>query len=838
MNVPLKWLSDHVDLTGISLPELVDRLTIAGLEVAAVRLIGLPVPEGLRAKRSEVGPVWERDKIITARILEITKHPNADSLKVVQLDVGNGQTKQVITGAPNIAVGESGQKVILGLSGSQYWMRDKKDPTKGKELVTLKPKELRGIPNDAMCMSDFELGISEESDGIILLEAEAPIGVPAVDVLGDAVLEIDVLPNMARCLSMVGIAREVAAIFGRKACVPNPVVKAPKGKIDGKVKVEIADAKRSARYTATLIEGVRVGPSPAMVQRRLKNAGMRPISNIVDITNYAMLEWGQPLHAFDYDLLVKRAGGQSPTIVVRSAKPGEKLVTLDKQERELTADDLVIADAAGAIALAGVMGGLETEVTDSTTTILLESASFDFVSVRRTAHKFTLFSEASTRFSRGVHPEIVIPAAKHAAQLMVESGGGHVLDGIVDTYPAPLPVQVVQLPKAEIRRLVGIDFPDADVERVLSALDFQLQPTADGWSVTVPPTRLDIQSGAADLIEELARIYGYDRLPATMLSGSLPAQKGNRSLELEESVRDLLARTGLRECITYRFSSHERELPLGVSGPAVELKNPVSPDRAILRRTLLTNLLDVAETNLKHTATVKLFELGPVFLPQPGERLPAEPRRLSLVLAGRRKTEAWDDPLGTKPATLDFFDLKGLVETLVAGLQLKGVTYKAATQSVWLHPGRSAEVAIGGHVVGAFGELHPKAISAFRLGDRAILAAEFDLEAIFAKVPERFAYTPIAQTPPALRDVAVVVDEAVTHETVCSEIRAAGGGLLTNVRLFDVYTGDSIPGGKKSLAYALTYQSDKTLNDKEIDKAHKKIEDRLKHVLKATIRGQ
>ncbi|HEX3147987.1 MAG TPA: phenylalanine--tRNA ligase subunit beta [Gemmataceae bacterium] len=838
MNVPLKWLADHVDLADVALPELVERLTLAGLEVTGVRLLGLPTPAGLKAKVLEPGPVWDRDKVVTALVRKIDKHPNADKLKLVELDYGTGTPKTVVTGAPNIAVGESGQKVILGLRGTRYFMEEEDKATKQSKKVikTLEPKELRGIPNDAMCMSNFELGVSDEHEGIILLEADAPVGVPAVDLLGEAVLEIDVLPNMARCLSMIGVAREVAALFGKTVRVPAATPAKMGGPIAGKVKVEIVDAKLCSRYTAAMIENVTVGPAPGWMQRRLTHAGMRPINNLVDVTNYAMLEWGQPLHAFDYDILVKRAGGKAPTIIVRPAKDGEILKTLDGQDRTLTPETLVIADTAGAIALAGVMGGAETEVTTATKTVLLESASFDFVSVRRTAHRFALFSEASTRFSRGVHPELAPPASQHAARLIAESGGGTMLTGTIDAYPAPLPAQIVTLRRAEIRRLLGVDFPDAEVERVLAALQFTLTKVADGWQATVPLTRLDIQAGAADLIEELVRTHGYDRLPSILLSGELPPQRNNRVLVLEDTVRDTLANAGLQECVTYSLTAKDGEAKLGVAGPWVELVNPISPERSVMRTSLLTNLLEAAEENLKHEPAVKMFEVGPVYLPKAGEKLPVEPRRLALVLSGRRATEAWDAPSGGQ--VLDFFDLKGVIERLAAALHLPGVAVRSTKEVAYLHPGRSGELFVNGKAVGCFGELHPKTAAAFKLSEHAVLAADLDLEAILAAAPERFAYVAVPQHQAALRDVAVVVDEGLTNESVVAEIRAAGGELLAGVRLFDVYRGDSIPAGKKSLAYALTYQADRTLKDTEIDKAHKQVENRLVHVLKASIRGK
>ena len=843
MLVPLSWLRDYVALPADP-AHLVERLTLAGLESAGVKVFGRPVPPGLRVKPDDQTPVWERDKVVVARVIEIAKHPDADKLKLVKLDHGAAEPKTVVTGAPNISPGQSGMKVVLGLRGTKYFYTDKDGK---KATFTLEPKALRGIMNDAMCMSNFELGISDEHEGIIILDDADPApGTPIAEVLGEVVVELDVLPNMARCLSLIGIAREVAALTG--ATVTEPKLECPSvvSSHPEIVNVEIADPKLCPRYTATLIRNVAVGDSPRWMRSRLHAAGMRPISNVVDITNYVMLEHGQPLHAFDYDALVKRAGGKPPTIVVRPAKPGERLKTLDGQDRELGPDNLLIADTAGPIALAGVMGGLETEVTATTKTILLESACFDFVSVRKTARQFNLFSEASTRFSRGVHPELATPAALRAAQLFHDHAGGEVLAGVVDAYPAPIPPRVIDLKAAEIRRLLGFDIPAADVERVLTALQFTVAKADGGWKVTVPQTRLDIQAGAADLIEELARVSGYDKLPESLRATELPEPKGNRPLELEEAARDLLADQGLQECITYSLTSAEAEGKLNPSPPiamgglsSVALLNPISPERSVLRRTLLPGLLEVAARNLQSAEGVALCELGPVFLPKSGATLPDEPRRLAVVLCGRRSAAGWDDPLGAKPPQYDFFDLKGVLETLAADLHLPNVTFRPQRTAGHLHPGRSAEMLVKGTAVGAFGELHPKVAANFDLAEKAVAAAELDLEAVLAAVPVRFAYRPFATFPPAKRDIAVVVPQDTPAEAVVAELRAAGGDLLVDAVLFDVYAGESIPAGTKSLAFALVYQAaDRTLGEKEIEKAHQKIAGRLKHVLKAKIRGE
>jgi len=841
MLVPLNWLQEYVQLPGDP-ADLIERLTLAGLESAGVTVFGLPVPGKLRVKPADAGLVWERDKVVVAKVLKIEKHPDADKLKLVTVDYGQAEPKTVVTGAPNIAVGESGMKVVLGLRGTKYFYTDKE----GKKTVfTLEPKALRGVMNDAMCMSNFELGISDEHEGIIILDDHDPApGTPIQDVLGNIVVELDVLPNMARCLSLIGVAREVAALTGATVSEPDRTYSTTKETAADLVKVVIDDPKLCGRYSAKILRNVIVGPSPRWMQSRLHAAGMRPINNIVDVTNFVMLEYGQPLHAFDYDALERRVGGP-PTITVRPAKPGETLKTLDNQDRILGPENLVIADEIGPIALAGVMGGLHTEVTAETKTVLLESASFDPVSIRKTARQFTLFSEASTRFSKGVPPAIVPVAADRVVHLIQRHGGAEVLAGVVDNYPEPVIPQTIELNKTEIRRLLGFELPDEEIERVLMALQFDVEPTLWGWSVTPPETRLDIQAGAADLIEELARVSGYDRLPETRLAEQLPEQRGNRSLELEDATKDLLADAGLQEVITYSFSSPEAEAkltppnsPESAKPSYVTLLNPISPERAVFRRSLLPGILAVTAENLKNAAGVALFELGFVYLSN-GSELPEEPRRLTIVLCGRRTDAAWDDALGVKAPMYDFYDLKGLLDGLATDLHLPMIAVAPAKDIPHLHPGRAARVSVNGTLLGAFGELHPQVAAAFKLADRSVLVAELDLEALYAAVPERFAFRPISTFPPVFRDVAVVVPDALPADRVQSELLTAGGELLEAVQLFDVYRGESIPEGTKSLAYALTYRlPDRQLTNKEVDKAHQKIEGRLKHVLKAQIRGK
>jgi phenylalanyl-tRNA synthetase beta chain len=838
MKIPLRWLKDYVDLT---LPEaqLIERLTLAGLEVGSVKVFGLPIPDGVRVKAEDRGPVWDRDKIFVAEITRIDKHPDADRLKLPIVTWGPGTEKTLVTGAPNVSVGQSNVKVVLALSGSKLFDGHSEE----RVIKELKPSKIRGVPSDAMVCSLLELGVSEnkaDHEGIIILEDDAPVGTPLADFMGDIVLEVDVLPNMARCLAMLGVAREVAAITGQKLKLPPSELKDDGESVAGKFTVAIEDAKLSARYAGWLIRDVKIGPAPGWMQRHLLYAGMRPINNIVDITNFVMLEWGQPLHAFDFDVLVKRAGGKPPEITVRPARAGEILVTLDNQKRELTAENLVIADAAGPIALAGVMGGLETEVTPTTKNILLESANFDGVCIRRTFRQFDLPSEASQRFSRGLHPETVMHAGRRAAELMRQFAGGVVAKGVVDCYPAPPTPSVIELPLANLRRTLGVsDFPADEAVRILSTLEFQAKLKGDVIHAHAPPHRVDIQEGPADLIEEIARIHGYDRLPATLLADRLPKQVTNESLVFENQVRDLLVNCGLQEVICYSLTTPEREAPLlGGDVEYVRLKNPISVERSVMRRSILASVLEVAGNNLRNVADVRLFEVGAVYEPAKNAKLPDEPRRLAIVMTGERHAASWSDGAAATKSPIDFFDVKGIVEQLVAEFHLGDVRFEPS-KAAYLHPGRSATVTSNTKALGDFGQLHPAIAEQLGFGDRVIFVGDFDLAAVQSARPPRFGYTPVPRFPAALRDIAVVVDDTLAGEKVVAEIKAAGGDLLRDVRLFDVYKGQGIPDGKKSLAFALSYQAgDRTLTDKELDKAHKKIEDRLKHTLKALIRGK
>ncbi len=829
MRVPISWLTEFVDLP-IPVTDLAERLTFAGLEVASIETVGLP---------GSALP-WDRERMLVGRVLEVTPHPNADRLVLATVDYGAGRTKTVVTGAPNLKVGDRGQKVALALEGAR--LRDASGATSA--VTTLAGRRVRGVYSDGMVLSEKELGLSDDHQGILLLDEAAPVGTPLADYLGDTVLELEILPNMARCLSILGVAREVAALTGGRVRIPEPVMAATGPPVGERVQIEIADPSLCARYTATLIAGVAIGPSPEWVRRRLRLAGVRPISNVVDVTNYVMLEWGQPLHAFDYDALVRRARGV-PRIIVRRGKAGEAMTTLDGVARTLGPERLLITDTAGPIAVAGVMGGAETEVTDATRTVLLESANFHFVSVRKTVQALKLPSEASARFGRrGVPPALAVPAVTRATALMQALTGGEIARGVADCYPAPQVPPAIRLCAADARRILGMEVPTGDMARILTALDFRCEPAGEAaLRVTPPAHRLDIGEGITgvhDLLEEVARVVGYDRIPATDMADRLPPQRDNAAVEGEERLRDLLVVAGLQEIITYRLTTPEREAAVtpgvepGVGRRHIRLANPISADRVALRQTLLAGLLETMAHNARIRDRLWFFEIGPVYLPVgPGE-LPAEPRRLGIGMAGPLVPASWGDHA---PAQTDFFALKGVVEALLQGLHLRGAVFEAADHPTFA-PGRAARLALGPRTLGFLGEIRPAVRRAFDLPPGPVCLAELDLEALVEAVPPLSALTPVPRFPPALQDIAVVVDDAVSAADLAGAIRAAGGALLADVRLFDVYRGGQLPPGKKSVAFSLAFQAaDRTLTDAEVADEKARIVETVSRRLGARLRG-
>jgi phenylalanyl-tRNA synthetase beta chain len=854
MLVPLSWLKEYVNIT-LPVPELARRLTLAGLEVKGMEYIGL-APEGPGASsphgEAAGGLVWDRDKILVAQVLEVKPHPNADRLVLADVDYGAGALHTIVTGAPNLfEYRGSGPlprplKVAYAKEGAQLY--DGHQP--GWVLTTLKPAKIRGVMSDAMACSEKELGMSEDHAGIMILPDDAPVGAPLADYLGDVVIEIETTPNIARCASMVGVAREVAALTGQKLRYPPAEMEARGKTIRGQIEIEIMNADLCPRYSATLIRDVKLGPSPFWMQQRLRRAGMRPISNLVDITNYVMLEWGQPLHAFDYDKLVERAGGKPPKIIVRPAQPGERLTTLDGVERELATDDLLITDTAGPIALAGVMGGAETEVTETTRTILLESANFNMIVNRRTALRHKLPSEASYRFSRGVHPALTIPSVQRATELMRLYASGAIAKGVADKYVSKARPVTIPLTTDEVKRILGVELPVKQIVRILDSLEFTchvmpVKSRAAGRKparsttirVTVPDHRLDCTI-PADLVEEIARMYGYDRLPTTQMADVLPPQRDNPELEAEERARDILVSAGLQEIVTYSLTTPERESLLlsdkPDDRPYIRLENPIASDRVAMRHTLMAAMLDTMAANVRHHDRVAMFELSSVYLASESGPLPDEPRRLCIGLTGPREAESW---LGGDRKPLDFWDLKGIVENLVTRLGISGATFEPGRHPSY-HPGRCARLVVEGKQMGAFGELYPLVRKAFDLPEQPVALGEFDFEALSKIVPPVRPFVPVSRYPAVVEDIAIVVSESASAARVMEVARAAGGPLLRDVRLFDLYRGEQIGAGRKSLACRLTYQADdRTLTDDDAAKIRAGVVKALEQELGATLRA-
>ena len=880
MPTPISWLKDFVDID-LPIPELAHLITMAGMEVEKIHYVGWPLPRDGRGETVISGLEWDSDKIVVASISEVMPHPNADRLTLCKLFDGQ-QEHVVLTGAPNLfdykgkGPLEKPLKVAYAKEGAQIY--DGHQP--GQVLTTLKRAKIRGVESYSMVCSEKELGISDEHEGIIILDDDARPGTPLADYMGDAVLTVNILPSFARCANILGLAREVAALTGKPLKPLAAVVEAPAGsrkkiaKPDF-VRIEITRPELNPRFVLGLIRGVTVRPSPYKVQRRLKLAGMRPINNIVDATNYAMLEVGEPLHAFDYDVLVKRARGKPVTILTRTARPGEKLTTLDDVERKMDDSTVLVCDGAGALSIAGIMGGAESEVYDastevleargiepeegktphgrasargqSTVNVLLEGAAWNFINIRKTARAQALFSEAAYRFSRGVHPAMAERGVRRGLELMEAWSGGKVEAGLVDEYPLPPVDPAVEITPADVKRWLGIELSARQIADCLRRLEFKVEVSGRTVRATAPDHRMDIGSGVtgkADLIEEVARIYGYDNLPETRMSDQLPPQLGNPALDREERLRDLLVTQGLQEVISYRFTTPDREarrLPPTAPGddkPYVRVVNPIASDKSSLRHSVLTSVLETAERNARLRERLALFEIGPIFLGSEAGGLPDELQRLAIVLAGPRSLPSWQ-PADLAP--MDFYDLKGILAGLLDGLHFPAVRYEPG-QAPSFHPGKCARILSGERQVGVFGELHPLVRQNFdwpaAYASSPILAAELDLNTMLELIPVRYETSAPPEFPPVLEDLALVVDESMPAERVVELIRQTGGRVVADVRLFDVYRGEKVGAGKKSLAYSLTYQApDKTLSDKDVAGIRARIVRRLEQELGAALRS-
>ena len=799
MKVPLSWLREYV---AVDLPpaELAHRLTMAGTEVASIET---------------VGEAW--DGILVGHVAEIQPHPNADRLVLATVDLGD-RAETVVSGAPNLAAGirvpfaPVGARLIDGHTGEQ---------------ITLRAATIRGVASRGMVCSERELGLSDDHSGILILDPEAPVGGALREVLGETVFDLEVTPNRPDLLGMLGVAREVAALTGAPLRPPGETYTEAGPAAADLTTVEILDPDLCPRYVAAIIEGVTIGPSPAWMRRRLEGVGVRPINLVVDITNYVMMEVGQPLHAFDFERLRGRR------IVVRRATPGERVTTLDGTDRALPPEALLICDGEGPVAVAGVMGGLESEVTDTTRTILLEAANFQQVSVRRTSRALKLRTEASHRFDKGIAPVLALVGARRAVRLMVELGGGRAARGLVDAYPGCRERPPIPIGPAEVRRVLGVGLDRGEIRAALERFGIACEEAGEGLLARPPEYRMDLTI-PADLVEEVARCIGYDQIPTQPLDGSIPNAAPDRTLVTLELARQTLAGLGLQEVITYslvgeRLLSRLRE---GAAG-GLHLVNPMSVDQAILRPTLRASLLELAAQHQRQgEGRIRIFEAGRAFLPRPGE-LPEERETVGIVLAGARAETFFGDPA----AETDFFDLKGVVEELFRRLGVAGLRWERWEDPHML-PGVCAGGRREGETLAVAGELHPRVAAAFELGGRVFLAECDVFRLVRAAHARPFQVAAIPRFPAVRRDLAILVREGVAAAELEAAVRGAGEGMLAEVRLFDVYRGDPIPAGKVSYAYALSYQAaDRTLRDDEVDAVETRLVAALREGFGATLRG-
>ncbi len=823
LQTPLSWLQDFVELS-MTPDVLAERLTTAGLEVEVIE---------------KIGENWG-EYCVVGQISKISKHPNADTLNLVDVEFGADKPITLVTGAPNIKemaenFPEPPPKVALALSGALLIDAYHED----RPLKKLKSAKIRGIASEGMLCSELELGLSEEHEGILILPEDAPVGKLLNEYLGDTTLHFDIKGGFSHLLSMLGVAREISALTGKKLdkSVFPEISKLEVSAHPPFVELEIRDADICPRYSALLIQNVKIGPSPFWIQQRLLRIGMRPINNIVDITNYVMLELGQPLHAFDHDKLIERANGKTPKIIVRRAKKGETLLTLDNVDRELDDEMLMITDHSGLIAIAGVMGGGDSEVTESTTNILLESANFEFLNNRRTSQVLKLRTEASERFGKQVDPEGTLPAALRAAELMVEHASGTLEKIAGDLYPKPKENISLELDPDYVEHILGIKIPIEQITEILTSLEFKVTGK-NILKIIVPSHRMDI-SIPADLVEEIVRVYGYENLPSTLLNDVLPPQNVNQKLAGTERVRDILVASGMDEIITYSMMNPMDEARLRIENDIdlnkfVPLKNPLSQERSHLRRSLLPGAIMTARNNLRFLAKVVTFEVGSVFHPHPKNKLPDEPQRLSLLMSGHRDTQSW---LKQAEGDYDFFDLKGVLEQFLNALHLEGVEWKKSRE-LPCHPGRCAQILVNGKVLGFAGELHPKVRNSFELPEQAVCVAELDLDLIIKLAVEDHQMEFISNFTPIFEDLAFVLDSSLPVESVTPIILQTGKPLLRKATLFDVYEGEQVDEGKRSLAYSLTFQAtDRTLTDDEVGKVRNKIIRRLQHEFQATLRA-
>jgi len=801
MKVSLNWLKDYVEIR-MDWKELAHLLTMAGLEVEGTTSTG----EGL-------------EKVVVAEILSIRRHPNADRLSLVEAKTDQ-ESYSIVCGATNI---KQGQKVPLALVGARL-----------PNGVEIKRSKIRGVLSEGMLCSEIELALGQDASGIMILSPRLPLGAGLGEALGlkDTVLDISITPNRPDCLCVIGVAREIAALTQQKVEYP-PVSLTDRGEeIHQKTSVTILDQDLCPRYVARMIEGVKIGPSPHWVGDRLEKVGVRSINNVVDVTNYVMMEYGQPLHAFDFRFL------EEGRIVVRRAKEGEAFVTLDGVSRALDGEMLMICDGVKPVAIAGVMGGLNSEIKDDTTTVLLESAYFDPAGNRRTSKKLGLETEAAYRFGRGIDYGGCVSAANRAAQLIQEWAGGRVVEGVVDVYPTPIRPEPIRLRTKRVHQILGTEISTKEAKNYLERLELEVREEKEDILVVMPATFRGDLEREIDLIEEVARLNGYDRIPITLPTGPPSPEKRSKEFLMERKAIDLLNIHGYYEVITYGFTSPAFGDRIGLPPDdprrkSLRILNPLAEDFSIMRTSLVPGLMETVQYNLsRKNANLKLFELKKVFLPQEGERLPREVKFLAGLAMGFDRGPHWAFP--QRP--VDFYDIKGCVEDLLDGLQIKEAKFDKAEDVSYLHPGKASKVVVGQEVLGVLGEIHPEVLGHYDVrGKGYLFEMDFSKMVKWAGEGRRFQILP--KFPAVERDLSVVVDKAMEAERVMEAIRTFRQPYVEEVTLFDIYQEPPIPEGKKGISYRIRYQAnDRTLTDEEVNQYHEKILFKLREVFPLDLR--
>jgi phenylalanyl-tRNA synthetase beta chain len=778
---------------------------MAGLEVDSMEKLG----EGF-------------DAVIVARLVSVEPHPEADRLTLCRVDTGS-ETMQIVCGARNH---KAGDLVALAQVGAVL-------PGDFK----IRKSKIRGIESMGMLCSEKELGLAEASEGIMILPSGLSLGRPVFEALGlkDVRFELGLTPNRPDCLSVSGVAREVAAMAGQPLRLPAPRIAEKGPKIASRTSVAIDEPGSCPRYAARLIQGVTIGPSPDWLVKRLETVGMRSINNVVDVTNYVLMELGHPLHAFDFDLL---RGGR---IVVRRAGEGEVFTTLDSQQRQLSAADLVICDAEGPVALAGIMGGENSEIRPDTVNILIESAYFNPSTIRRTAKRLGLHTESSHRFERGADVNMVPLALDRAAALILEVAGGNAAEGSIDVYPTVLTGRRLTITARRTSEILGLRFDILEIQRLLRSIglatELAIDRGDDALYVVVPTFRPDLER-EIDLVEEVARLGGYDRIPPSMPTSRIVCHRPPSHQRSVRRLRDAVVAAGFSEVINYSFISPGAWDRIHLSAGDqrrcnVAIRNPLSEEQSVMRTSLVPSLLETVGRNLAYRSRdLRLFELRPVFLPRPDHDLPEERLRLTVALCGRREPEGW----AQGRETVDFYDLKGMAEGLLTAFAVDSVIWDASRSEPYLHPGKSCTLLAGDVPLGTLGEVHPKVLSGYDI-DLPIFLLDLDLEAFFAAAGASRGIRSPSRFPDVCRDSAFLLDEAVSAQQVFDVLGRVKAQDVEEIVLFDLYRGPGIPEGKKSLAVRVRYRSaEKTLTDEQITAAHNRFVQALVKNLGAEIR--